>query len=70
MRYEKKGQTMAFMPYGVEWISNRPLEQLASRAEYRQNLISGILESYNSNYDVFAEVIQNAIDAIEDALAL
>jgi DNA topoisomerase VI subunit B len=44
-----------------------PLNQLASRTDYRRNLISGILESYNSNYDVFAEAIQNAIDAIEDA---
>lgn len=44
-----------------------PLDQLASRSEYRRSLIAGILESYNSNYDVIAEVIQNAIDAIEDA---
>jgi hypothetical protein len=67
MRYGKKGQTMAFMPMVSSGFPIDPLEQLASRAEYRQNLISGILESYNSNYDVFAEVIQNAIDAIEDA---
>ena len=29
--------------------------------------MSGVLESYNSNYDFLAEAVQNAVDAIEDA---
>ncbi len=36
-------------------------------AEYRRRAIAGILESYNSNHDVLAEGVQNAVDAIEDA---
>jgi hypothetical protein len=44
-----------------------PLDQLARRVDYRRRLISGILESYNSNYDALAEAVQNAIDALEDA---
>ncbi len=58
---------MSFVPGGSRGFPIDPLDQLASRTEYRQSLIAGILESYNSNYDVFAEVIQNAIDALEDA---
>lgn len=44
-----------------------PLERLSDTVEYRRRMISGILESYNSNYDVFAEAVQNATDAVEDA---
>src|SRR5271154_1587372 len=35
--------------------------------EYRRRTVEGILESYHSNYDVLAEGIQNAVDAVEDA---
>ena len=35
--------------------------------DYHRRIITGILESYNSNYDVLAETIQNAVDAVEDA---
>jgi hypothetical protein len=39
----------------------------AINIEYRRRAIAGILESYNSNFDVLAESVQNAVDAIEDA---
>lgn len=35
--------------------------------EYRRRTIQGILESYHGNYDVLAEAVQNAVDAVEDA---
>ncbi len=35
--------------------------------EYRRRTVGGILESYHSNYDVLAEALQNAVDAVEDA---
>lgn len=34
---------------------------------HRRRLVVGVLESYNSNYDAFAEASQNALDALEDA---
>ncbi len=37
-------------------------------SEYRRRAIAGILESYNSNYDVLSEAVQNAVDAVEDAV--
>jgi hypothetical protein len=36
-------------------------------AEYRRRTVEGILESYHSNYDMLAESVQNAVDAVEDA---
>jgi hypothetical protein len=46
-----------------------PLERATGNAdlEYRRRTIQGILESYHSSYDVLAEGIQNAVDAVEDA---
>jgi hypothetical protein len=44
-----------------------PLEGITTTADDRRRAICGILESYNSNYDVLAEAIQNAVDAVEDA---
>ncbi|MCY3918926.1 MAG: ATP-binding protein [Chloroflexi bacterium] len=44
-----------------------PLESVTATDEYRRSLVSGVLESYNSNYDFLAEAVQNAIDALEDA---
>lgn len=35
--------------------------------EFRRRTIQGILESYHSSYNVLAEAIQNAVDAVEDA---
>src|SRR6266516_4787135 len=55
-------RTKELKPFPID-----PLNQLASRIEYRQTLIAGILDSYNSNYDVFSEAVQNAVDALEDA---
>lgn len=44
-----------------------PLNLASSHDEvaYRRRTIQGILESYHSNYDVLAEAVQNAVDAIE-----
>lgn len=36
-------------------------------SEARRRSVEGILESYHSNYDVLAEGVQNAVDAVEDA---
>src|ERR1039457_2508678 len=46
-----------------------PLDQVtgSSDAEFRRRTIEGILQSYHSNYDVLAEGVQNAVDAVEDA---
>ena len=44
-----------------------PLNRVFDENEYRRRLVSGVLESYNSNYDFLAEAVQNAVDAIEDA---
>lgn len=44
-----------------------PLEGLTTDNEFRRRTIEGVLESYNSNYDMLSEAIQNAVDAIEDA---
>ena len=50
-----------------------PIDPLASVAQhdvYKRSLILGVLESYNSNYDLLAEAVQNAVDAVEDAKLL
>lgn len=44
-----------------------PLEEVLTTDDYRRSVIVGILESYNSSYDILAEAVQNAIDALEDA---
>ena len=46
---------------------HNPLDTIVQGYDYRQSLVSGVLESYNSNYDFLAEAVQNAVDAIEDA---
>lgn len=55
-------------PHAIEF----PLDPLiivsgGMDSEYRRRTVEGILESYHSNYDVLAESIQNAVDAVEDA---
>jgi DNA topoisomerase VI subunit B len=49
-----------------------PLERIALHADeaFKRRQIEGILESYNGNYDVLAEMIQNSVDAVEDAALL
>lgn len=50
-----------------------PLEDDAPRKddpEFARRVVQGILESYNDNYDFFAESLQNAVDAVEDAVLL
>ena len=47
-----------------------PLVPVVQNADYRRSVVSGVLESYNSNYDFLAEAVQNAVDAIEDAKLL
>ena len=44
-----------------------PLVDVVDDSNYKRSLVSGVLESYNSNYDFLAEAVQNAVDAIEDA---
>ena len=44
-----------------------PLVSVVQDNDYKRSLVSGVLESYNSNYDFLAEAVQNAVDAIEDA---
>jgi len=46
-----------------------PLDFIAHKdaMENRRRAIQGILESYHGNYDVLAEAVQNAVDAVEDA---
>ena len=47
-----------------------PLVSVVQDDSYRRSLVSGVLESYNSNYDFLGEAVQNAVDAIEDAKLL
>jgi len=47
-----------------------PLDQVKSETAYKRRMVLGVLESYNSNYDVLAEMVQNAVDAVEDAILL
>lgn len=47
-----------------------PLNRTIANQEIQRRTVAGILESYNSNYDVLAELIQNSEDAIEDAFLL
>ena len=44
-----------------------PLVSVVETDDYRRSLVSGVLESYNSNYDFLSEAVQNAVDALEDA---
>ena len=51
-----------------------PLDPLTDGAafdeESRRRAVAGVLDSYHSNYDVPAEALQNAVDAVEDAKLL
>jgi len=52
-----------------------PVNPLDTSALYsddalRRRHIEGILESYNGSYDALAELIQNSVDALEDAALL
>ena len=46
-----------------------PLEHLKDKADIDTKRLSvqGILEGYHSNYDALSEMVQNAVDALEDA---
>jgi hypothetical protein len=44
-----------------------PLEKAINNEEIQRRTVAGVLESYNSNYDVLAEMVQNSVDAVEDA---
>lgn len=44
-----------------------PLDKAINSEEIQRRTVAGVLESYNSNYDVLAEMVQNSVDAIEDA---
>ena len=41
--------------------------EYSTDTELRRRAVEGILDSYHSNYDILSEVIQNAVDAVEDA---
>ena len=41
-----------------------PLEKIVMEDEDHRRRITGILESYNSSYDILAESVQNALDAV------
>ena len=53
-------------PTGITYPHN-PLASVTDSHDYQRSLVSGVLESYNSNYDFLAEALQNAVDAVEDA---
>lgn len=44
-----------------------PLEHVAVNEAMRRSMVAGILESYHGNYDILAELVQNSMDALEDA---
>jgi hypothetical protein len=44
-----------------------PLDSVIINEAIQRSTVRGILESYNSNYDVLGELVQNSMDAIEDA---
>jgi hypothetical protein len=49
-----------------------PLDRTGTYSDdnLRRRHIEGILESYNGNYDVVGELLQNSVDAVEDAFLL
>lgn len=47
-----------------------PLDKVINNEEIQRRTVAGVLESYNSNYDVLAEMVQNSVDAVEDAYLL
>jgi hypothetical protein len=53
--------TLSFPVDPLSYIGNK------DETEYRRRTIRGVLESYHGNYDVLAESVQNAVDAVEDA---
>ena len=55
---------------GTMTYPHDPLVSVVQDDSYRRSLVSGVLESYNSNYDFLGEAVQNAVDAIEDAKLL
>ena len=60
---------MTALPISTIVFPLDPLSRIGNQddKEYRRRTIQGILESYHGNYDVLAEAVQNAVDAVEDA---
>ncbi len=70
---------LALLRYDISTMTGAPISTVAfpldplslignqDETEYRRRTITGILESYHGNYDVLAEAVQNAVDAVEDA---
>jgi len=56
----KEGVKDVRLPYN-------PIDSAMKTPEHARRTIQGILDSYNSNYDAFAETVQNSMDALEDA---
>jgi hypothetical protein len=44
-----------------------PIDAAMRSQEHARRTIRGVLESYNTNYDPLAEIVQNSMDALEDA---
>ena len=57
------------MPKEKNLFPVNPLDNLSTDADhvFRRRIVRGVLESYNGNYDMIAEGVQNSIDALEDA---
>ena len=47
-----------------------PLDQIKVASDYQRRMVMGVIESYNGNYDLLAELVQNSVDAVEDAILL
>lgn len=45
-----------------------PLKNIGSDYSVHRRTIQGVLASYNNNYDILSEIIQNSVDAVEDQL--
>jgi hypothetical protein len=54
-------------PQPEKKLPYNPIDSAMRTPEHARRTIQGILESYNGNYDILAEAVQNSMDALEDA---
>jgi hypothetical protein len=68
----KKTKTVAIQENFLsdDRLPTNPLDHVRSDDAIQRRIVTGVLESYNSNYDVLGEMIQNAVDTLEDAFLL
>ena len=57
---EKEPKMEKTLPYD-------PIDAAMKTPDHARRTIQGILDSYNTNYDILAEAVQNSMDALEDA---